>query len=316
MAKLTDTGPGGSTFILTGWTGTGSLSGTADTVVDAAPRSFALSNASLSAGSLSMVLSGMTTANLTDTGSSHTFTLNGWTGGGSLGSSVMGNTENLTASETAGLTLTNTSLALSGGGTMSLASFKAAKLTVTTASGNPQYVVDVSGFSDGPTNVTINGGGNAIVYGGTAGWSTLTAAGSGDDILIGAGAFDKLTDSGSGMNILIGGGAGGDTVTGNGNDILVSGTTSYDADNPASIAALDAILAEWTSSDSYYARIGNIFGGLGALSADPLNSNTVSQDAKANTLQDGTSQTQNNNWFLSWSHDVVKNKATETKTVL
>jgi hypothetical protein len=114
-------------------------------------------------------------------------------------------TSSLTASETSGLTLTNTSLALSGGGMMSLASFKAAKLTVTTASGNPQYVVDVSDFSGGPTNVTINGGGDAIVYGGTAVRSTLTAAGSGNDILIGAGAGEKLTDSGSGMNILIGG---------------------------------------------------------------------------------------------------------------
>jgi hypothetical protein len=321
-ANLTDTSTGGNTFTVTGWTGGGSLTGptatgaAADTVVDAASGNFTLSNASLSIGSLSMGLSGITAANLTDTGSLHTFTVNGWTGGGSLGSSVTGNTETLTASETAGLTLMNTSLALSGGGTMSLASFKAAKLTVTTASGNPQYVVDVSGFSNGPTNVTINGSGNAIVYGGTAGKSTLTAAGSGDDILIGAGAGDKLTDSGSGMNILIGGGPGGDTLTGNGNDILVSGATSYDTDNPANISALDAILAEWTSSDGYFARIGNIFRGVGALGADALNSNTVSQDAKANTLQDGTSQTQNSNWFLAWSHDVVKNKASETKTVL
>jgi hypothetical protein len=315
-ANLTDTSTGGNAFTVTGWTGGGTLTGTADTVFDAASGNFTLSNASLSIGSLSMGLSEITTANLTDTGSGHTFTLNGWTGGGSLGGSMTGNTETLTASETAGLTLTSTSLSFTGGGTMSLASFKAAKLTVTTASGNPQSVVDASGFSGGPTNVTISGGGNAIVYGGTAGKSTLTAAGSRDDILIGNGGGDKLTDSGSGMNILIGGGAGGDTLTGNGNDNLVSGTTSYDADNATNIAALDAILAEWTSSDSYSMRIGNIFGGLGALSADPLNSSTVSQDAKANVLQDGTSQTQNNNWFLGWSNDVVKNKASEIKIVL
>jgi hypothetical protein len=321
-ANLTDTSTGGNTFTVTGWTGGGSLTGptgtgaTADMVVDAAPGNFTLSNTLLSIGRLSMALSGITTANLTDTGSGHTFTVNGWTGAGSLGSSVTGNTETLTASETAGLTLANTSLALSGGGTMSLASFKAAKLTVTTASGSPQYIVDVSGFSNGPTNVTINGGGNAIVYGGTAGRSTLTAAGSGNDILIGAGAGDKLTDSGSGMNILIGGGPGGDVLTGNGNDILVSGTTSYDADNAANIAALDAILAEWTSSDSYFARIGKILAGVGALGADALNSSTVPQDAKANTLQDASTQTQNNNCFLAWSNDVVKKNASETKIVL
>jgi hypothetical protein len=321
-ANLTDTGLGGSTFTVSGWTGTGSLTGptgtdgTADTVVDAALGNFTLSNASLSIGTLSLALSGITTANLTDTGSLHTFTLNGWTGGGSLGSSVTGNTETLTASETSGLTLTNAALGLTGGATMGLANFKAANLTVTTAFHSHQYVIDVSGFSGGPTNVTTSGGVSAIVYGGTAGKSTLTAAGSGNDILIGDGAGDKLTDSGSGMNILIGGGAGGDTLTGNGNDILVSGTTSYDANSGANILALDAILAEWTSSDSYSARIGNIFGGLGGLSADPLNSSTVSQDAKANTLQDGSSQTQNDNWFVGWSNDVVKKNAGEIKIVL
>jgi hypothetical protein len=164
--------------------------------------------------------------------------------------------------------------------------------------------------------VTINGGGNAIVYGGTAGQSRLTAAGSGDAILIGDGGGDKLTDSGRGMNILIGGGAGGDTLTGNGNDILVSGTTRYDADTAANIAALDAILAEWTSSDSYFARFGKIFAGVGAGGAYALNSNTVTQDARANTLQDGSSQAQNYNFFLGWSNDVVKKKASESEMVL
>jgi hypothetical protein len=118
------------------------------------------------------------------------------------------------------------------------------------------------------------------------------------------------------MNILIGGGPGGDVLTGNGNDILVSGATSYAADNAANIAALDAILAEWTSSDSYFARIGKILAGVGAAGADALDSSTVSQDAKANTLQDGSGQTQNNNWFLGWSNDAVKKNASETKLIL
>lgn len=47
--------------------------------------------------------------------------------------------------------------------------------------------------------------------------NTLTAAGSGDDVVIGNGSSDTLTDTGSGMNVLIGGG-GGDTLTGNGNE--------------------------------------------------------------------------------------------------
>ena len=63
-------------------------------------------------------------------------------------------------------------------------------------------------------------------------------------------------------------------------------------------------------------RIGKILAGVGAGGADALNSSTVSQDAKANTLQDGSSQIQNNNWFLVWSTDTVKKKAGESETVL
>ena len=229
---------------------------------------------------------------------------------------LIGNTETLTATETAGAVLTNSSLAVAGGGTLNLAGFVKANLTVTTASGNPSYIVDASAFSNGPTNVTVNGGGNAIVYGGTAGKDTLTAAGSGDTILIGDGAGDRLTDSGTGMNILIGGGPGGDTLTGGGNDILVSGTTTYDGDTATNIAALDAILAEWTSGDSYTTRLGKIFAGVGPGGTDALNSSTVKQDGKANTLQDGSTESQNNNGFLAWSNDKVTKKSNEVETVL
>ncbi len=315
-ATLQDTSAGGQVFTVTGWTGAGSLTGASDTVVDGASGNFALSNTSLSVGNQSLSLTGISTANLTDTGSGHTFTVAGWTGNGSLGTTTSGNSETLAATEPAGVTLTNTSMALAGGGTLSLGGFVKANLTATTTSGNPSSIIDASGFSNGPTNVTVNGGGNAIVYGGTAGKDTLTADGPGDDILIGDGAGDKLADSGTGMNILIGGGAGGDTLTGDGNDILVSGTTTYDGDTAASITALDAILAEWTSGDSYSTRIGKIFSGLGTGGTDALNSSTLTQDGKANTLQDGSTQSQNNNWFVGWSNDTVKKKAGEVETVL
>ncbi len=130
------------------------------------------------------------------------------------------------------------------------------------------------------------------------------------------GAGDTLTDSGSGMNILIGAGPGGDTLTGGGKDILVSGTTAYDSNTAAHIAALDAILAEWTSSDSYSTRIGKIFAGVGPSGTDALNATTVTQDAKANTLKDGSSQSQNSNWFLGWTSDKVTKQSGEIETIL
>jgi hypothetical protein len=180
--------------------------------------------------------------------------------------------------------------------------------------------IDASGFSLGATNLTATGGGNVVLYGGTAGNDMLTAAGTGDDILIGNGGGDTLTDSGSGMNILIGGGGGGDTLTGNGNDILVSGATRYDSRTSANIAALDAVLAEWTSSDSYNTRINNIMSGVGPGNAVSLSANTITQDARANTLQDGNTQTQFGNWFLYWSNakgkDTVKKNSAEMQNLL
>lgn len=42
------------------------------------------------------------------------------------------------------------------------------------------------------------------------------------------------------------GGGGPNTITGNGNDIMISGTTSYGTNTATNIMALDAILAEWS----------------------------------------------------------------------
>jgi hypothetical protein len=129
-------------------------------------------------------------------------------------------------------------------------------------------------------------------------------------------------DAGSGINVLIEGGGGEDTLTGDGNDILVSGATQYDSNTAANIAALDAVLAEWTSTtDPYATRINKIMSGVGSSNA-ALNANTITQDAKANTLQDSKTQTQAENWGLYWNDstgkDTVKKNtgSTETQTQL
>ena len=54
------------------------------------------------------------------------------------------------------------------------------------------------------------------------------------------------------------------------------------------IAALDAILTEWSSSDSYSLRISKIMNGLGPDGTDALNSTTCQSDGVANTVSDGT----------------------------
>jgi Ca2+-binding RTX toxin-like protein len=94
-------------------------------------------------------------------------------------------------------------------------------------------------------NVTIDGG---------AGNDSLTG-GDGNDIFLG-GAGNDVLRGGNGRDLLVGG-LGADSLDGGaGDDILVGGTTAHDAN----LAALDAILAEWTSGRSYSDRVDRIRG--------------------------------------------------------
>jgi hypothetical protein len=136
-------------------------------------------------------------------------------------------------------------------------------------------------------------------------------------ILIGGSGADTLTDSSTGSSILIGGG-GADTIKGNGQDILLSGSTTYDSNTSANIAALDAILAEWASSDLYATKISKINTGITVGSKTyALNATTVQSDGVANTLSDGTAATQDN-WFIVNSLDLptVTSKPNEKVTVI
>ena len=87
VAALTGSSATSNAFTVSGWTGTGSLSvpsGTG-TVTASKAANYTLTNTSLSStDGMSLALSGITTANLTATGSGHTFTVTGWTGTGSL----------------------------------------------------------------------------------------------------------------------------------------------------------------------------------------------------------------------------------------
>jgi hypothetical protein len=225
-ANLTDSSTtGGNTFTVDGWTGTGALNdtGAGDTITASTSGGYILNDSLLQSttSTLSLALTGFATANLTATASGKTFTVSGWTGGGLLTGAGTGDT--VIDSDTGSFTLTNNQLTAPST-TLSLSDITTAILKTTAPSGGAATIVDASAFT-GVTNLTATGSGNAILYGGTGAKNTLSATGSGGDFLIGNGLTDTLTDTGSGMNILIGGGGGGDTLTGNGNDILVSGAT-------------------------------------------------------------------------------------------
>jgi hypothetical protein len=82
----------------------------------------------------------------------------------------------------------------------------------------------------------------------------------------------------------------------------------------AARAALQAILAEWQSSDSYATRISKIEAGVGAGSADKLIWGTTVHDnasTSASTLT-GAGGMNGTNWFFgNLAHTTTKKTATE-----
>jgi Ca2+-binding RTX toxin-like protein len=235
----------------------------------------------------------------------------GWTQGGTL----YGNNGIVEADESASMTLTNTSLK-SGTMALDLSGIKTAYLSVVPAAGQPRAIVNATAFS-GVSNLVAAGAGNAILYSGSGADSSMSITGSGNDILIGNAPKMNLSGSGSGRSILIGAGSGGDTITGNGNDILVSGRTEFDSISPTNNgAALDEILAEWTSSAPYLIRISKIKVGLGPFHRFAFRSNTISADPKKNSLADGPLALHAGDWFLASLKDHVTRRPQEVKTII
>src|SRR5205823_15095646 len=119
--------------------------------------------------------------------------------------------------------------------------------------------------------------------------------GAGDDQLIG----------GNGPDLLIGG-LGADQLVGNsGDDLLIAGTTAFD-DN---LAALDAIMAEWTSARSYAERVANLSGtGSGSRNNGETfltvggPTATVFDDGAVNQLQGASGM----NWYFANMSGSVK----------
>src|SRR5207302_7584118 len=104
-----------------------------------------------------------------------------------------------------------------------------------------------------------------------------------------------------GRNILIGG-DGSDSITGSAfDDILIAGSTAHDEDD----AALQAILDEWASGNSYSTRVSNIRNGGGANGAFVFDDTTVFDDGVIDTLIGGGGQ----DWFWAGANDRIKDRA-------
>jgi Ca2+-binding RTX toxin-like protein len=143
----------------------------------------------------------------------------------------------------------------------------------------------------------------AWLYGGDG--NDRLKGGAGHDLLFGE-AGDDLLVGGSGRDLLIGG-TGADRIVGNADDdILIAGTTAFDANDQA----LCAIMDEWTSGREYAQRCANLRGtGTGTDFANRRNGNvflrngdefpgavaTVHDDNAEDTLTGSSGQ----DWFFA-----------------
>jgi len=254
----------------------------------------------------------------------NTFDVSAWTGGGTLTAGSLTTVDTVVATKTGNTTLTNKSLTSADGMNLNLSGMSNANLTVNAPSGS-SVILDASGFTTGVTNLTADGPGNAILFGGgsTGKTSTLTvnSTASGNEILIGGPGINNLTDNGTGYNILIGGGGAGgfNTIQGNakGNDILISSTTIYDSDTPANIAALDAILAEWSSGADIGTRVAAITNGVpvpGGGTAK-LDQTTATWNKLPNVIKEGNQPNQQN-WFFVGNLDTYTTSGQDRVTHL
>jgi hypothetical protein len=170
-----------------------------------------------------------------------------------------------------------------GGDWLDYASY-ATPVTVNLAAGT------ATGVGDGVTNVPNVRGGQ--------GGNVLTGNALGNILIGGAGA--NTINGGSGRSILISDEGLATVKGGSADDIVIGGYTNYDASSLANDLALEAILAEWQSSDSYLTRISRIKAGLPGGYALVWGT-TVHDTGKADSLTGGGGMS----WFFEGPLDTV-----------
>jgi hypothetical protein len=149
----------------------------------------------------------------------------------------------------------------------------------------------------------------ALLYGEGTGGDHISADGSAaNNVLTGHGSNEVLT-GGHGRDLLMGGTGAATLNAGVGDDILIGGSTNYDIGSTSGmtydqqLAALEAVMAEWGSADSYATR-------LSALSSY-LNTSTVHDNYSSGkpVADQLLGNALANDWFFAGVNDVVKGKS-------
>jgi hypothetical protein len=155
----------------------------------------------------------------------------------------------------------------------------------------------------------------AFLYAEGSGGDKLSAVGSAaNNVLTGHGSNEILI-GGKGRDLLIGGTGAAMLNAGVGDDILIGGWTNYDISSSGmtydkKLAALEAIMAEWGSTDPYGTRLNKLTGSLNTNTVPSLNTNTVHDNlsngvAIVDTLSGNAAA---NDWFFAGLNDNVTGK--------
>lgn len=199
---------------------------------------------------------------------------------------------------------------------------------------------DAAGDVDAGLPLSLLGGSGNDVLHGSSGNDTMNGqsgtdrlfGNDGDDHLLGAtendtldgGAGNDILDGGAGADSLVGGigrdlligGAAIDVLSGGADeDILIGGTTSYDTN----ATALTAIMAEWTSVNTYETRIANLRDTGVANGSIKLKMNTVRNDSNAADKINGSFAAPDNadlDWFFQSAGDVMDAIIGEVRTTI
>ncbi len=217
---------------------------------------------------------------------------------------------------------TDTVLEVPGGGTDTLdfSTTATVGVTVNLATTGTQTVVSKKltlSLSAGNVIENVIGGRGADVLIGNA-LDNVLHGGSGNDILLGGAGDDILLGgpaSDDGRDVLFGG-SGSDTLRGGGfDDLLFGGNSTYhnETQGTADRVALNAILAEWTSTHAYSDRLRYVFAGGGLNKTFKLDGKLLS-DSAADTLFGNDEQ----DWLLVHDEDLTPDldPLLETKTAL
>jgi hypothetical protein len=212
---------------------------------------------------------------------------------------------------------------LPGGRLVIVGTDGADKIMVNPGGGAPTIKVKINRSEQtfvGVTEVVIyaNGGDDDVKVAGGVALDAWLFGGAGHDRLQGGGghnvvvggAGNDLVAGGAGRDLLIGG-AGADRLVGNQqDDILVAGSTAFDADE----AALGLILAEWTSARTFAQRVANLGGAAGGANGGVY---LVGGDGPDATVSDDGAEdvltgSQGNDWFLvNTSAGTVRDRVTD-----